>query len=333
MFAEFIVPKNIGRLPLSISSNYNGFKAAQWSSWKTIYSPIILKKFLPSEHYCCWLLFVRACAILTQRILRISDVQTADSLLITFCKKVEEIYGSNYCTPNMHLHLHLKDTLLDFGPPHASWCFSFERYNGVLGSIPTNNKSIEIQFMRRFLKNQICYQIATQTEDNELKKYLPTTNETTSNSLCFSVVNDTEVLLLLKLAHGPLQSEPHSYSDTAYVKLLRFCKEFVFSSQEMKDMHSLYSQLNLGCSVEYISPFYMCYRRCSYGGDIIGSVLNNRSCRSSSVIAAYWPTFGSDIHNFDPSRASIGRVHYYFSNEVTLSNSGVSAIPLLLFIG
>ena len=39
---------------------------------------------------------------------------------------------------------------------HSFWCFAFERYNGILGSMPNNNRSIEVQLMRRFLQeNQV----------------------------------------------------------------------------------------------------------------------------------------------------------------------------------
>lgn len=104
--------------------------------------------------------FVRATVILSKRMLNFTDVETADRLLEHFCKSVERIYGHNYCTPNMHLHLHLKDTLLNSGPAHATWshatwCFSFERYDQLVGSASTNNKSIESQFMKRFLKTQM----------------------------------------------------------------------------------------------------------------------------------------------------------------------------------
>ena len=54
----------------------------------------------------------------------------------------------------MHLHLHLKESFLHFGPPHAFWCFAFERFNGVLGSYYTNNRAIELQLMRRFCREQ-----------------------------------------------------------------------------------------------------------------------------------------------------------------------------------
>ena len=64
LIKEFVVPNNTGRLPTHIKSNYLNFKAAQWSSWTVIYSPVLLKNILPTEHYKCWLLFVRAAAIL-----------------------------------------------------------------------------------------------------------------------------------------------------------------------------------------------------------------------------------------------------------------------------
>ena len=33
------------------------------------------------------------------------------------------------------------------------WCFSFERFNGIIGNEPTNNKSIEVQLMKQFLSD------------------------------------------------------------------------------------------------------------------------------------------------------------------------------------
>ena len=137
---------NKGRLPLSISSNQASFTAAQWLTWTTSYSPVVLKGVLPDTHFRCWLLFVKACTILTQHTIRLSDIDTADNMLV-FCKKIEELYGIQCCSPNMHLHLHLKETLLSFGPVHTTWCFSFECFNGILEAVPTNNKSTEVQFM------------------------------------------------------------------------------------------------------------------------------------------------------------------------------------------
>ena len=87
---------------------------------------------------------MRACSILSQRTLRLSDVDTADSLLELFCKKFECLFRRAYCTPNMQLHLHLKQTILDFGPAHATWCYSFEHFNGIISSVSTNKHSVEL---------------------------------------------------------------------------------------------------------------------------------------------------------------------------------------------
>ena len=144
-FRTFSVPGSVGRLPINITSNHGDYTASQWQSWITLYSPVVLKGLLPTEHFQCWLLFVRACSILSERIILKSDINTADLLLLNFCRKFEQLYGKEKCTPNLHLHLHLKDCLLDYGPSHAFWCYAFECYNETLGSFHTNRKSVEVR--------------------------------------------------------------------------------------------------------------------------------------------------------------------------------------------
>ena len=70
----------------------------------------------------------------------------------------------------MYLHLHLKECLLDFRPPHRIWCFAFERFNGILGSYHTNQKAIECQLMKKLLTNQSIQHILSR-EDQPLDIY------------------------------------------------------------------------------------------------------------------------------------------------------------------
>ena len=86
--------------------------------------------------------------------IRISDVGIAHDLLVKFCRDVERVYGKERITPNMHMHTHLADCILDYGPIYSFWLFSFERYNGILGNYYANNKSIELQIMRKFIRDQ-----------------------------------------------------------------------------------------------------------------------------------------------------------------------------------
>lgn len=147
------VPLDIGRIPSNIASSFYGFTADQWRSWACIFSPVVLKGILPPEHLRCWLLFVRATAMLCTRVISIHHVKVADSFLVLFCKEFEKLYGQRCCTPNMHLHLHLCDCVLDYGPIYSFWCFAFERYNGILGSYPTNSRGIEPQIMKKFVQH------------------------------------------------------------------------------------------------------------------------------------------------------------------------------------
>ena len=63
----------------------------------------------------------------------------------------QRLYGKATITPNMHLHGHLRDVILDYGPIQEFWCYSFERFNGILGNQPTNNRAIEPQLLKQFL--------------------------------------------------------------------------------------------------------------------------------------------------------------------------------------
>ena len=66
--------------------------------------------------------------------------------------------------------MHLKQTFLDYGPPHATWCFAFERYNCILGSYHTNKREIEPQVMKKFSLNQAIQALEV---DEEFTQYLP----------------------------------------------------------------------------------------------------------------------------------------------------------------
>ena len=113
-----------------------------------------LQGLLPNEHLDCWWLFVQVCLIFSQLTITNSDISRGDCFLIEFCQKFEQIYGKNYCTPNMHLHCHIAECCKDYGPAHTTWCFSFERCNGILGAKPNNNKSLAIEktMIKRFIQ-------------------------------------------------------------------------------------------------------------------------------------------------------------------------------------
>ena len=99
------------------------FYQVRWSCWKIRHD----------DEYKLWLLFVKACRILTAPVITFRHFVLTHSSLMQFCKKFETKNGQLEVTPNMHLHSHLINCVVDYGPVHNFWLFSFERFNGVLG--------------------------------------------------------------------------------------------------------------------------------------------------------------------------------------------------------
>ena len=186
----------------------------------------------------------------------------------------------------------------------------------MLGSLPTNKKTIEVQFTRRFIKGQHIHSLLSKVNVKELIDLLPKSNILNASS----IKSDSDLLHLLELSHGSLDQldQALSYKDNGYTEFIGSGAECVFNAVEMEDLKHLYEQLNHS-TVEYRAPFYQYYGSVSYCGDTLGSTLNSKSSKSSSVIAAYWPTFGSNV-NHNLSEKSIGQVKYYIHHSVTLKN-------------
>ena len=97
-----------------------------------------LKDLLPETHLRCWQTFVLACQYLCTPVLSKTDIIKADLLFVKFgenqlydMKFENQLYDKKAATPNMHLHCHLKECVIDCGPVHAFWFFIFERFNGI----------------------------------------------------------------------------------------------------------------------------------------------------------------------------------------------------------
>ena len=315
---SFQVPHSIGRLPINIASNYGSFKASQWQTWITTYSPVVLKGIIPDIHLQCWLLFVRACNILSKRILKPDDVATADTFLLQFCRRFERLYGNENCTPNLHLHLHLKDCLLDYGPSHSFWCFSFERFNGLLGSFHTNRKSVEVQIMRKFVNNQRL-RSETALAEAQFLSLLPS-QESTSIPMTYLSVDENQIQKMLQYSTSRLTSI-QSFENCGMVTLLAPLHEDIFDSEEVQQLELLYKQLYPHSVVARVSPFYIRSGRAALCNQVIGSVMNATSCNSSSVIMAYWPSRGNVLSNIDYSRMKVGRVQYFIRHQAVLYDS------------
>ena len=166
-----------------------------------------MRGILTDAHLECWRHFALACWILVKFELTHTDVLLADALLLQFCKGTKRLYGKSAITPNIHLHCHLKECILDFGPIHNIWCFSFERYSGILGDLLNNNRSIEVQVMNRSIRDSALTSHHIHSQIHLIKSLPPFPHQnvrglldsvasTSSTTCCLSIPDDVESHLL-----------------------------------------------------------------------------------------------------------------------------------------
>lgn len=107
MMNEMTVPSEVGRITKSMLL-YKTMKADEWKNWVFHFSLFCLKKVIGRQHFNMWQIFVRACKLLVNTSITLDEAIQAHELLLLFCKTFENLLGSEHCTPNMHMHLHIE---------------------------------------------------------------------------------------------------------------------------------------------------------------------------------------------------------------------------------
>ena len=205
---------DIGRLPGNIKSNHGGYTAAQWKIFVLLFSMYSLKDVLWDQHLHYWQSFVLACRLLCKPCITKTDLMLADCKLLHFVKEYEKINGELAVTPNMHLHLHLKECVQNYGSIYGFWLFSFESYNGVLGSYHTNNKTVEIQIMRKFMTSGILGNMQYHLPEEYFFLQLGCRNQIESKGTCPSVDNVLPLHLMMASC-GPFIGKESVWADLA----------------------------------------------------------------------------------------------------------------------
>ena len=212
----------------------------------------------------------------------------------------------------MHLHLHLKQTYLDFGQPHATWCYAFERFNSVLGSYFTNNKTIEPQIMRKFTQHQmILNSDYANNADLDIFPFYKQQNKIES-------IGNT--LYLLRFTTNPL-SELTSFAvtddDAKAISSLPPLFEDIMTTEQVNELQLIYEQLYPLKTFKKLSATVFKFGRLLLAGDLVGSNMPGRNSHASSVIMAYWPSKRSSLKDIDYSRKQVGVVQYFLKHKVS----------------
>ena len=157
--------------------------------------------------------------------------------LLHFVKEYEKINGGLAVTLNMHLHLHLKECVQNYCSIYGFWLFSFERYNGILGSYHTN-KTVEIQIMCKFMTSGILRNMQYHLPEEYRDFFLQgCRNQIESKGTCPSVDNVLS-LHLMTASYGPFIGRETVWAD---LTLISFECTYKLGSQDRNELGSLRS--------------------------------------------------------------------------------------------
>ena len=212
----------------------------------------------------------------------------AHTYILNFCKGLEQLYGKHRVTPNMHLHTHLVDYILDYGPVYSFWVFSFERYNGIKGDYGTNQRSVEIQLMRKFTSNQFVKDLPLPTEFQEqFKPVMERLVSRQSGSLqeyCSNEENTSRNLIMTSMLFiGPVhRGQSWSAEDSLFVchgPHYRDC----LGEESLPHLKECYRNIFDDVDESSITGHFNWYALCSFSGERYGSSVS-RGDRSSYIL-------------------------------------------------
>ncbi|PKY62604.1 hypothetical protein RhiirA4_489348 [Rhizophagus irregularis] len=131
-----------------MGEGFSGFTADQSKTFILIYATIITWDLLREDDRKILSYFVHACNILVCRIISKPKLEEVHRYLLSMVKLVERSYGLEKITSNMHLCLLICKCVFDYGPLYSFWYYSFERMNGLLGSLHNSNRHIEPELLK-----------------------------------------------------------------------------------------------------------------------------------------------------------------------------------------
>lgn len=74
------------------------------------------------------------------------------TLLMDHHKLFCRLYGKWEVTVNYHNYVP-PHTRYNLRPPNSFWCFSYERFNGILAGSPNSNRNVKVEVANRFVRD------------------------------------------------------------------------------------------------------------------------------------------------------------------------------------
>ena len=220
----------------------------------------------------------------------------------------------------MHLRCHLMECIEEYGPVYSFWCFGFERYNGILSSTCFNNRSIEIQLMRKFICEQFVFNVSLPEEHSET--FTAFFNRYQTSQLSTDKVPVGSSTLFHMSTHGQLGT-CIDWSNITYISLPSAYKLMQLDSDDRQLLAEIYQCMYPDKHILPGMVGEVCrkYSSVLLAGEKIVSRLECRSLRSARIMASWadqdGPVSSRTALNFRP-----GIVLFFFANTIKFRAGG-----------
>ncbi|RIB19509.1 hypothetical protein C2G38_2181609 [Gigaspora rosea] len=87
-----------------------------------------------------------------------AEIEAGHTAMIAFLQYAKQIYEKNFCSPNMHLHKHLRECMIDYGLE--------------LGSFSNSNRNMELEVLKNFNRQIYIQQIKAKAYHYLLQNFL-----------------------------------------------------------------------------------------------------------------------------------------------------------------
>lgn len=140
----------ISRYPQGIKQK-SQWKANEWLNWLLYYSCPSLLAFLPQPYFKHFQKLREVIRLLLNDDLNEEKLNKCEKKLHKFVKEFQELYDQNIMVYNIHLLLHLVESVRNFGPLWGFSLFPYENLNGFLKNFVKGPNDPLTQINTKFL--------------------------------------------------------------------------------------------------------------------------------------------------------------------------------------
>ena len=176
---NIVAPKEVRRLPRPITAREH-WKGNEYKTFVLYYSLIIMQGILPQKYLNHFFLFVWSLHKLLGTCISADDLAKVKAALDLFIVQMEELYGVEHCTFNVHQLSHLARSTQMCGPLWAVSTFIFESNNATLKNMIQGTQ---------YVADQVC-------QTYTIMKFLPVFMKQNARE------NDLLIEVLQHLIHG-----------------------------------------------------------------------------------------------------------------------------------